>query len=235
MIKKQKAMREIRIVINCDEGFVADTLRDLATAYEDDMDERDWLEVEHGCGSLEFVEVPDPKPSQDDIVGGIFAKRKSIDDEIQDKEAKRDAYIEELEAKVKELAPRLRKMFDVAEALTANRFYLGPIKDGWQTMESPKFCTEHITHRVGFFCNHPYLEAPARNFTMTGYFGIANGGACGDQDLKVDRDGNVQRYDFSPRYRDYKKTYIEDLECLLKKFDEVEQGLFEYAKNPISR
>lgn len=176
-------MRQVRIVMNCDEGFVADTLRDFANAYEERNG--DWHEVEHGSGFLEFVEVPDPDPemAHEDIINGIAARRKAINEEAMDKEAKRDAYIKELEAKVKALAPRLRKMFDVAEVLTANRFYLGPIKNGWQTMESPKYCTEHITHRVGFFCDHPYLDAPARDFTMTGYFGIANGGAWATKTL----------------------------------------------------
>lgn len=48
-------MTEKRIVINCDEGFVADTLREIATAYEDDM-EKDWYEAEHGCAMIEEVE-----------------------------------------------------------------------------------------------------------------------------------------------------------------------------------
>jgi hypothetical protein len=173
---------------------------------------------------------------KNEIINGIIAKRKALNEEAMDKEVARDAYIAELEAKVKALAPRLSKMFDVAEALTANRFYLGPISiPGRYRLESPLYCTDHIAHRVGFWCNNPYLESPGRDFTMTGYFGIANGGVCGDQDLKVDRDGNVQRFDFSPWYRDYKQTYIADLEYLIKQFDEVEQGLFEYATNPISR
>lgn len=169
---------------------------------------------------------------KNEIINGIIAKRKALNEEAMDREARRDAHIEELEAKVKALAPRLGKMFDIAEALTTNGFYLGPVQ-GY--LGSPLFCTDHIAHRVGFFCTHPYTGSPGTNFTMTGYFGIANGGACGEQDLKVDRDGNVQRYDFSSRYRDYKQIYIGDLEHLLKKFDEIEQGLFEYATNPISR
>ena len=43
---------QIQISITCDEGYVADFLRDLATAYE----EREWLETfetAHGCAELE--------------------------------------------------------------------------------------------------------------------------------------------------------------------------------------
>ena len=50
-------MKEIRIVIFCDEGFVAETMRDIATAYEDDMD-REWYEAEHGSATIEEVEMP---------------------------------------------------------------------------------------------------------------------------------------------------------------------------------
>jgi len=214
----------------CDEGFVADSLRDFATAYEDNFG--DEHEFEHGNGRLEFVEVSEPEEKQEDVVAGIAAKRKSLDDAALEAEYRQLEHMRDLEKRVKALAPRLRKMFDVAEALTKSRFYLGPA-----ARESPLFCTEHITHRVGFFCDHPYFDSPSRNFSMTGYFGIANGGACGSQDLMIDRNGNVKRYDFTIASRtvDYKRIYIEDLECVLKKFDEVEKGLFEYAKNPISR
>lgn len=229
-------MRQVRVFLTCDEGFVADSLRDFANAYEDAPGGKDWLEVEHGSGFLEFVEVPDPYPTHDEIISGIIAKRKALNEEAMDKEAKRNAHIEELEAKIKALAPRLSAMFDVAEALTNNGFYLGPTSvPGRYKLESPLYCTDGIDHRVGFWCDHPYLDAPARNFSMTGYFGIANGGACGDQHLRIDRHGNVKRFDFTPRYHDYKQTYINDLERVLDKFDEIESGLYEYAKNPISR
>lgn len=46
-------MKKIRIVINCDEGFVADTLRDIATLYEDELDTTKWYETDHGCGFME--------------------------------------------------------------------------------------------------------------------------------------------------------------------------------------
>ena len=59
MIKKQKAMKEIRIVINCDEGFVADTLREIATRYENAVQDLGeyaqfgFYEAEHGVGTIE--------------------------------------------------------------------------------------------------------------------------------------------------------------------------------------
>lgn len=180
-----------------------------------------------------MVTIKKESMNTNEIINGIYAKRKAIDEEAFNKEVQRDSYIEFLEAKVKALAPRLEKMFAVAEALTNNGFYLGPTSvPNCYKLASPLYCTDGIDHRVGFWCDHPYLDAPVRNFSMTGYFGIENGGACGDQHLSVDRHGNVKRYDFTSRYRDYKERYIHDLEKLLNKFDEIESGLYEYAKNP---
>lgn len=47
-------MKQIRVVLTCDEGYVAETLRDIATMIEDK--EREWYEAEHGCGFIEEVE-----------------------------------------------------------------------------------------------------------------------------------------------------------------------------------
>ena len=74
--RNEKIMREVHINITCDDGYVADTLRDFATAYEDNFG--DWLEVEHGSGFVEFVEIPDPEPSLADI---FDMKKKVVEDE----------------------------------------------------------------------------------------------------------------------------------------------------------
>ena len=58
-------MKQIRVVLTCDEGFVADSLREFASAYEDDFG--DFHEVEHGSGFLEMIDVPDPEPSLADV------------------------------------------------------------------------------------------------------------------------------------------------------------------------
>jgi hypothetical protein len=47
-------MKQIRVVVTCDEGWVADTLRDIATMIEDA--DREWYEAEHGSGFIEEVE-----------------------------------------------------------------------------------------------------------------------------------------------------------------------------------
>ena len=51
-------MKEIRIVINCDEGFVADTLREIATRYENgEYAQFGFYEAEHGVGTIEENEL----------------------------------------------------------------------------------------------------------------------------------------------------------------------------------
>ena len=47
-------MKQIRVVVVCDEGYVADTLRDIATMIE--YEEREWYEAEHGSGFIEEIE-----------------------------------------------------------------------------------------------------------------------------------------------------------------------------------
>lgn len=48
-------MKEIRVVVVCDEGYVADTLRDIAALYENDLDNSEFYSAEHGSGFWEEV------------------------------------------------------------------------------------------------------------------------------------------------------------------------------------
>lgn len=177
--------------------------------------------------------------STESIINGIIAKR----DELNYAETKENHEVWEkilaLEEKMRSLAPRLDAMFKVAEALSDNGFWMGG-KSHWN-QSAPDFLTDHIDHRVGFYAGHPYFDSPGRDYTLTGYFGIANGGACGDYDLEIDRNGNVQRWDFSKysssdaRYKRMRRDYLADLSRVVEKFDVFESAFYEYAKNPIPR
>ena len=74
-------MKQMRVVLTCDEGFVADSLRDFAAKYEDEFG--DFHEVEHGSGFLEFIEVPDPEPSLADI---FDKKAKAVRDKREEEQ-----------------------------------------------------------------------------------------------------------------------------------------------------
>jgi len=117
-------MREVRIIINCDEGFVADTLRDIATAYEDDM-EQGWYEAEHGAGSLEFTEAPDPEPSLqemfDEAAGVAQRKREAEIKRLMDMQHEERIWVEDTFQKLEFLKER---GFKVGK-------YFGGIVDGY--------------------------------------------------------------------------------------------------------
>lgn len=179
--------------------------------------------------------------STESIINNIVAKREEIN--YAESKENREVWdkILHLEEHLRTvLAPRLEEMFKVAEVLTDNFFYLGGKSRGYDN-SAPLFLTDHIDHRVGFYVNHPYFDAPGRDYTLTGYFGVANGGACGNYDLKIDRNGNVQRWPFSQygssdaRYKRMRNDYLDDLTKVVNKFDEFEAAFYEYAKNPIPR
>lgn len=116
-------MKRVRVVLTCDEGFVADSLRDFANAYEDKFG--DFHEVEHGSGFLEFVEVPDPEPSLADV----FDKKAK---EVADKrEAERQKLIK-MDAEEREYINALAEKLDfLRERGFTLKKYFGGIVDGW--------------------------------------------------------------------------------------------------------
>jgi len=116
-------MRQVRVVLTCDEGFVADSLRDFATAYEDKSG--DFHEVEHGSGFLEFVEVPDPEPSLADVFDkkakAVRDKREAERQKLIKMDAEEREYIDALAEKLSFLCERDFKLSK----------YIGGIVDGW--------------------------------------------------------------------------------------------------------
>lgn len=116
-------MRQVKVVLTCDEGFVADSLRDFASAYEDKFG--DFFEVEHGSGFLEFVEVPDPEPSLADI---FDKKAKAVRDK---REAERQRLLEMNVAERKYIDGLAEKLSFLYERGFKLKKYFGGIVDGW--------------------------------------------------------------------------------------------------------
>lgn len=116
-------MRQVRVVLTCDEGFVADSLRDFASAYEDKFG--DWHEVEHGSGFLEFVEVPEPEPSLADVFDkkakAVADKREAERQKLLRMDAEEREYIDALAEKLSFLCERGFKLSK----------YFGGIVYGW--------------------------------------------------------------------------------------------------------
>lgn len=116
-------MRKVRVVLTCDEGFVTDSLRDFASAYEDDFG--DFHEVEHGSGFLEFVEVPDPEPSLADV---FDKKAKAVRDKREEERQK----LIRMDAEEREYIEALAEKLDfLRERGFILKKYFGGIVDEW--------------------------------------------------------------------------------------------------------
>ena len=50
-------MIDTRIIINCEREYIAETLMRIASEYEHEMGLADWIEVEHGVGFIEEIEL----------------------------------------------------------------------------------------------------------------------------------------------------------------------------------
>ena len=48
---------DVRIIINCEREYIAETLMRIASEYEHEMGLADWIEVEHGVGFIEEIEL----------------------------------------------------------------------------------------------------------------------------------------------------------------------------------
>lgn len=121
-VKDNEVMKQVRVVLTCDEGFVAETMRDIATMIEDE--EQSWYEAEHGSGFTEEIEVPDPEPSLADV----FDKKAK---ETADKrEAQRQKLIK-MDAEEREYIDALAEKLDFLRdrGFTLNK-YFGGIVDG---------------------------------------------------------------------------------------------------------
>ncbi len=116
-------MRKVKVVLVCDEGFVADSLREFATAYEDNFG--DWHEVEHGSGFLEFVEEPDSKPSLAEV---FDKKRESVVDERERRCRELEKMDEEERAWITEMTEKLAFLRERGFKVEP---YFGGIVNGW--------------------------------------------------------------------------------------------------------
>lgn len=116
-------MKQIRVVLTCDDGFVAETMRNIATMIEDE--EQSWYEAEHGSGFTEEIEVPDPEPSLADV---FDKKAKDVADK---REAERKKLIK-MDAEEREYIDAIAEKLDFLRGRGFElKKYFGGIVDGW--------------------------------------------------------------------------------------------------------
>lgn len=146
-----------------------------------------------------------------------IAKFASAQDEKAQKAADgRMERIEALRGRIRALAPRIGVLLDVAEACYRNAVQLGPFVGDY-----PKFLTNGITHRVGFFVKgNPHRDYGTPRRCEPFAVGIEGGGWNGE-DFVVSREGEVTKGLGKP---DIERVAGE----FLTEFDDFENGFLSY-------
>lgn len=116
-------MKQIRVVLTCDEYYVADTLREVATMIEDG--EQSWYEAGHGSGFTEEVDVPDPQPSLDEMFDEAASAEQR---KREDKHRKQLAMQDEERKWIEDTMPKFEFLKDRGFTVTK---YFGGLIDGW--------------------------------------------------------------------------------------------------------
>lgn len=145
-------------------------------------------------------------------------RRASEINETERKMAELDSYAKKIGA----LAPRIKDLLEVAQALHENRTYIGKPKCGMIGSYS-EFVTDGIRHYLGFYVDMKKSFEPMN--TAAGYpyaFGI-KGGGCDGKDLEVNERGEIVR-GFACEFSTFDK-----MKKLIKGFDNFEARFYAYV------
>lgn len=164
----------------------------------------------------------------ENLIDRINAKaNKMRQDKIDESDKKKKDFLNKLE-KVKELAPRISKMWDVAQALISNGFRLGDVKC-WAGFKHYTLESDSMYHWLGFVINGNVVKG----------FGIVGGGCCGkslvcgrDGEFGIDMEIAYACGDLSVKYYpawEY-PHFVNKLDEILYGFDEYERKFYEYAE-----
>lgn len=172
--------------------------------------------------------VEKTKAEQDDRITKIKIASKKKQDEEKRKKEEYESQVNNEKEKIRQLAPRISNMIDLANACVKNNIEI--YKKAPNHRDRNLFLSDGITHYTG-------LIAPWRtefNGKEYKYIGIINGGACGNTDLRVNKNGKA----FGWRENStYPQTYSEteprlvDLKQFLKEFDELEKEFLNFIDN----
>lgn len=164
----------------------------------------------------------------ENLIDRINAKaNKMRQEKIDESDKKKKDFLNKLE-KVKELAPRISKMWDVAQALISNGFRLGDVKY-WVDFKHYTLESDATYHWLGFVINGNVVKG----------FGIVGGGCCGKSlvcdkkgEFGIDMEIEYACGDLSVKYYpawEY-PHFIDKLDKILYGFDEYERKFYEYAE-----
>lgn len=125
--------------------------------------------------------------------------------------------ITDLLEKVKELAPKISQLIEIANYCLEHNIDIGNKHDEHPLYESyinTYFYTDHCLHRVGFYKDYK------KNVITT--MGIACGGCCGNIDLIIDKNGKVLSFN---------EESLWSLERFVNTFDKFEEKFEKYIES----
>lgn len=159
----------------------------------------------------------------DDIKRYAMARDEKIKaDEIRKLQEKGE-YIE----KIKALGPRIKELIDVANACLDNGIEINGQGRGHSQYsnewENKTFCTNCITHKIGFVwqCKDGIF------INRIEEMGINGGGACGEHYLRTNGDYVVSRSGYGDKAR-YRELNEHQLKQFVNRFDEFESAFYKY-------
>lgn len=162
----------------------------------------------------------------ENLIDRINAKGNKIrQNKIDESDKKKKDFLSKLD-KVKELAPRISKMWDVAQALISNGFRLGDVKH-WAGFKHYTLESDSMYHWLGFVIDGSVVNG----------FGIVGGGCCG-KSLVCGRDGEFNLDMSRSEYYNGRGSlpvweypdYVGKLNEIVYGFDDYERKFYEYAE-----
>lgn len=159
-----------------------------------------------------------------DRLNKIAERRNILDAQQRAIEHTKAMTIANLENGIKALAPRIKELIAVAEALLENNIPFGRVS-GWDNDE--EFITNGITHELGFFFKYGKDNSPLLGIGI-------KGGGCDGHDLAVNAEGefvkNIDPYKKGYNYNGY-YDYRSKYKKFINDFDEFENKVYQYVDN----
>lgn len=159
-----------------------------------------------------------------DRINKIAERRKILDAQQRAIERAKIKTIGDLAKDIRALAPRIKELIAVGEALLENKIPFGNRVGFWHDEE---FITNGITHELGFFFKFGKDNSPLLGIGI-------KGGGCEGHDLAVNANGefvkaidpNARGYNYDGYY-DYCRKYKQ----FIRDFDEFESKVYQYVEN----
>lgn len=160
-----------------------------------------------------------------DRLNKIAERRNILDAQQRAIEHTKAMTIANLENGIKSLAPRIKELIAVGEALLENNIPFGKKIGVWKADE--EFITDGINHELGFFFEYGKDDSPLLGIGI-------EGGGCDGHDLVINANGefvkNIDPYKKGYNYDGY-YDYRSKYKKFIKDFDEFENKVYQYVDN----